>query len=229
MYVGVDAELCSSTKFSRRAQDGKRLFYINEYQYNSNYIDTRNAYSLKRDMRTYLILKYRKDNNLSVLINIYDYYTFMGMIDTYMKVISSDKLTRFVSEGPDGKNRIFTQLENTIYINNKPLVFSLFIDSNTNMCGIELKLSSIDSIYIDTNTLYSMHYILYRFDFYQTFMMHSNFIASWKQENYGKNLTVLPSNSGEYQNNAALKRDDTEMNTGVSSKLKKSSKSIFDL
>ena len=228
LYLGMEAELDAKTVFSKSKKDIKtREYYLSEFAYESRFVDKQTSYSIKRNMNTMFLIKYRPDSSLDVYItpeNIYALkYQVLEPLKNFLLDPSNFKLVR-------GKPVMVNKTAYDFISNVFNMERSIRLQPGLEMINdvydkvVYIFLSESVVIQINMENFMAFYDVIMHADFYNIFLHHCDFIAAWKKENYGKCLIQFSPgfNRKSYDyvesSNASNIRTDTELSQGTKQK-----------
>ena len=222
LYLGTDAELDARTVFSKA-----REYYLTEFSYESKFVDKNTSYSIKRNMNTMFLIKYRPDTMLDVYITPENIYALKYQVLEPLKNFLLDSNNFRVTRGkPHMINKASFDFISNVFNNERSIRLQPGLEMINNVYDkvVYIFLSESVVIQINMENFMAMYDILMHADFYNIFLHHCDFISSWKKENYGKCLIQFSPGFAKKSfdsvnaNNASIIRTESELEQGTKQK-----------
>ena len=226
MWLGDSGEVAVTTKLSKKDKDNNREYYINEYKYRSNYNNMSYSYTIKRNMNTFINLIYKPDREMNIMITMSELFRLKVIVKEIARFIHEKDNFRLAKDKLIVVNHCYHEI---ICPGNRGLAFEVITRKDEfNQYEIAVVMYYTKTAYTIMNSANFMMFteFITTLNLYEAFLMHSNFIASWKEENYSKCLIDFIDKDTKayvatYENEAAGYRDNTIATQGIHNKKKR--------
>lgn len=196
-YLGYGTYVCFTVKLAKKDKDGNRIHFHKEYEYNSSYIDTEKAVSIKRDFDFYLTIE-NKSENIYIQIRMENIIGLNSILQNMVNLLMNDKLwaikeRKLIMKGAVSPMTIDLPMDK--WLSFEPTVIQY--DNNQFNKGVQILLSDNGKfINIDIDKFMGLVYLLNTFDMYGNALSIVNYL-NWSS--YGTNLVSFNTDDGSFK------------------------------